>query len=355
MPPSSAARAPGSAARRVAVVGAGSWGTTLAALAADGAPHGETRLWVREPDLVDEITRRRTNTPFLPGHELPPTLVATGSIPEAVADADVVVMAVPAQHFRSVFHLVAPLVPPTAVILSVVKGLERRTNARMTEVIAEESAHDRTLVGVLTGPNVAREVAAGEPAATVIALPDVVRADQLQLRFMRRRFRVYTNTDVVGCEIAGVIKNVIAIAAGIADGLGLGLNTKAALQTRGLAELSRLGSAVGGDPLTFLGLAGNGDLIATCGSSNSRNHRVGFELGRGRPIEEIQGEMRMVAEGIETTPAVLALAARFDVEMPIAHEVNEVIEGRQPPADAVDALMARPPRRERDDGDGPGR
>lgn len=333
---------------KVAIVGAGSWGTTLGGLAAEGAS-SPTMIWAREPEVVEGIQRDGENRLFLPGHRLPGNLHATASLDEALGGAGVVVMAVPAQHFRSVFRDVAPLLPTEAAVISVVKGIEQGSLLRMTEIIAEESDHDPALVGVLSGPNVATEVASGQPAATVIALGDLRRAEQLQARFMGPRFRVYTNDDVIGCEIAGAVKNVIAIAAGIADGLGLGLNTKAALLTRGLAELCRLGTALGGRPLTFLGLAGNGDLIATCGSERSRNHRVGVELGHGRPIDEIRGEMHMVAEGIETTPAVLGLAARARVEMPIAHEVSEVIAGRRTPSEAVDVLMGRAPRSEVDD------
>jgi glycerol-3-phosphate dehydrogenase (NAD(P)+) len=333
---------------KVAIVGAGSWGTTLGGLAADGAT-SPTTIWAREPEVVEGIQRDHENPLFMTGHRLPPTLHATGSLEEALGDAGVVVMAVPSQHFRTVFRRVAPLLPEDATVVSVVKGIEQGSLLRMTEVMAEESDHDPALVGVLSGPNIAPEVAAGQPAATVIALADRRRAEALQARFMGPRFRVYTNDDVIGCEISGAVKNVIAIAAGIADGLGLGLNTKAALLTRGLAELCRLGTAMGGRPLTFLGLAGNGDLIATCGSERSRNHRVGVELGKGRSIDEISGEMHMVAEGIETTPGVLGLAARAGVEMPIAQEVSEVISGHRSPEEAVDVLMGRAPRSETDD------
>jgi glycerol-3-phosphate dehydrogenase (NAD(P)+) len=337
-------------ALRIAVIGAGSWGTTLAALAAHGAGEdaGATVLWAREPEVVDTVNRSHTNPRFLPDYRLPPTLRATASLADALAGADAVIMAVPSQHFRSVFREVAPLLPPAGPVLSVVKGIERGSLLRMTEVIDEESGHDPALVGVLSGPNVAREVAAGQPAATVIALRDPLWAPLLQARFMSPSFRVYTNPDVVGCEIAGAVKNVIAIAAGIADGLGFGANTKAALLTRGLAEMARLGTAIGGQPLTFLGLAGNGDLVATCCSDNSRNHRVGVELGRGHPIEEIVRDMHMIAEGVDTTPGVLALAAEAGVEMPIAAEVHAVLQRRRTPREAVDVLMGREARPELD-------
>ena len=338
-----------SPALRLTVVGAGSWGTTLAALAArNQLPGDATALWAREPEVAESIRERHLNDTFLPGFPLPSSLRVTSSLDEALAGADAVIMAVPSQHFRPVFRQVAPSLPPDGPVLSVVKGIESGSLARMTEIITEESDHDPSLIGVLTGPNVAREVAAGQPAATVIALVDPVWAQRLQNRFMSPAFRVYTNTDVVGCEIAGAVKNVIAIAAGIADGLGFGANTKAALLTRGLAELARLGTALGGQPLTFLGLAGNGDLVATCSSEKSRNHRVGTELAEGRAIDEIVADMAMVAEGVATTPGVLALAARVGVEMPIAQQVHDVIWGVRTPVDAVEALMGRRPRPEPD-------
>ena len=334
---------------RVAVIGAGSWGTTLAGLLALGGRVGATAratLWAREQEVVDSINESHVNPLFLPEHQLPLSLAATGSLEEALANADAVVMAVPSQFFRAVFRDVAPLLSTAAPVLSVVKGIERGSLQRMTEIMRDESDHDESLIGVLTGPNVAREIAAGQPAATVIALADQDWARRLQERFMTPTFRVYTNPDVVGCEVAGAVKNVIAIAAGIADGLGFEANTKAALHTRGLAELARLGVALGGKPLTFLGLAGNGDLVATCTSPKSRNHRVGFQLGQGRSVDEIVQAMHMVAEGVETTPGILALAELAGVEMPIVREVDAVISGTRSPREAVENLMGRPPRSE---------
>jgi glycerol-3-phosphate dehydrogenase (NAD(P)+) len=227
-------------------------------------------------------------------------------------------------------------------VLSLSKGLEQGTVLRMTEVIADVLPdHRRDRIGVLTGPNLAREVAAGQPTASVVAVGDTATGEALQRLFMTRTFRVYTNPDVVGCEIAGTLKNVIAIAAGIASGLGYGDNTKAALITRGLAELARLGVALGGDPLTFSGLAGMGDLVATCTSDKSRNRTVGVALGEGRKLDEIVAEMKMVAEGVKSTEAVLELARRTGVELPIAEQVGAVLyEGRRP-ADIVPALMLR--------------
>jgi glycerol-3-phosphate dehydrogenase (NAD(P)+) len=335
--------------QRIAVIGAGSWGTTVAALAARGAgPDDTTFVWAREPEVAASINDRRANERFLPGIELPSSLRATTELGVALDGAAAVIMAVPAQFFRPVFREVAPHLDPSGPVISVVKGIERGSLARMTEIMRDESDHDPGLIGVLAGPNLAREIAAGQPAATVIALPDGAWAQQIQSRLMGPMFRVYTNTDVVGCEISGAVKNVIAIAAGMADGLEFGTNTKAALLTRGLAELTRLGTALGGHPMTFLGLAGNGDLVATCTSVESRNHKVGVELGRGRSIDEIVNDMHMVAEGVETAPALLALAERAGVEMPITQEVNAIIRGERTPAEVVVALMGREPRAEVD-------
>ena len=301
----------------------------MAAIATEGADPDDARptLWAREPEIADAVNGEHTNPLFLPGFTLPLALRATTSFDEVLEGADAVIMAVPSQYFRPVFREVGPRLPPEGPVLSVVKGIERGSLKRMTQIMGEESDHDVALIGVLSGPNVAREIAAGEPAATVIALEDLAWAARLQRRLMTPSFRVYTNTDVVGCEISGAVKNVIAIAAGVADGLGYGANTKAALLTRGLAELARLGTALGGRPLTFLGLAGNGDLVATCSSDKSRNHRVGVELAKGRAIEEIVAAQHVVAEGIETTPGVLALATRVGVDMPIAEQVQAVLRG----------------------------
>ena len=333
---------------RVTVIGAGSWGTTVAGLVARGeGPNDSTVLWAREPEVVSGINDHGINEMFLPGCRLPPSLRATSELDSALDGAGALVMAIPAQYFRSVFRDVAGRLPAGPVI-SVVKGIERGSLKRMTEIVREESDHDPALIGVLCGPNLAREIAAGEPAATVIALPDQDWARRLQGRLMSPTFRVYTNADVIGCEISGAVKNVMAIGAGISDGLGFGLNTKAALLTRGLAELIRLGTALGGELLTFLGLAGNGDLVATCTAEESRNHRVGVELGRGRRIDEIVDEMHMVAEGVETAPGVLALAHRAGVEMPIVEQVHAVIRGERGAAEAVALLMGRGARPEVD-------
>ena len=324
---------------RVAVVGAGSWGTTVAALV---AAHASTVLWVRGSELAETISSTHENPQYLPGVELPAELRATASLEEACAGADVVVVGVPSHGFRAVLTDAVPFIEGDASVISLSKGVEQGTNLRMTEVVAEVlSGHDSGRVGVLSGPNLAKEVAAGQPTATVVAVTDDAVAAQLQQLFMSPTFRVYTNPDVIGCEIAGALKNVLAIGAGMAHGLDYGDNTKAALITRGLAELARLGVALGGDPLTFAGLAGMGDLIATCSSPQSRNRHVGVELGRGRTLDEIVAEMNMVAEGVKTTAAVLDLAAREKVEMPLAEFVGRVLYEGARPADLVPELMGR--------------
>lgn len=328
---------------KVGVVGAGSWGTTLASLI---APRSETVLWAREAEVADAVSNQHENPVFLPGFALSPALRATDELEAVVRDADVILLAVPSQYFRSVIQAARPFVPSDVDVVTVTKGLELGTWLRMSEVLDEELGRDPSRVSVLSGPNLAREVMAGEPSATVIACQDMGRAERLQRLLMTDSLRVYTNRDVVGCEVGGAVKNVLAIAAGIGDGLGYGWNTKAALITRGLAELTRLGVALGGEPMTFLGLAGNGDLVATCASPQSRNRHVGEELGRGRSLAEILRSMRMVAEGVETTPSVLGLARRVGVEMPIAEQVGAVLAGEISAAEVVRPLMQREARPE---------
>ncbi len=323
---------------RVAIVGAGSWGTALARLAAARA---EVRLWAREPDVVAAVRERRENTLFLPGHPLPAAVACTGDLAEALDGAEIVVMAVPSHGFRAVLRSAGPFLPPAAPVISVTKGIEQESLKRMTEIVLEETGRDPAGVGVLTGPNLAREIAAGQPAATVVATTDPEPGLAVQALLMGPTLRVYTNPDVVGCEAAGALKNVMAIAAGMAAGLGYGDNSTAALITRALAELTRLGVAMGGRPLTFAGLAGMGDLVATCISTQSRNRQVGVALGEGRRLEEITAEMHMVAEGVKTTPAVLALAARYEIDMPIAAMVGRVLDEGCSPADMVAGLMGR--------------
>jgi glycerol-3-phosphate dehydrogenase (NAD(P)+) len=328
---------------QVCVVGAGSWGTTVASLVAHNA---ETTLWARRDDLVDEINSRHTNSAYLPSATLPDTLRASSDLDALIAAADVVAMAVPSQGFRDVAARVANSIGATTPVVSLSKGLERSTLMRMSQVL-EESMPGRP-VAVLSGPNLAREILAGQPAASVIACADDAVATTLQQLFSRPTFRLYTNPDVVGCEIGGVVKNVIAIASGIAQGFGFGDNTKATLVTRGLAEMTRLGVAMGANPLTFAGLAGMGDIMATCASMQSRNTQVGVRLGTGESIADIVASMNMVAEGVKSSAVVVDLARKLGVEMPIAEQVARVCDGTQSAADALRALMSRSSRSEFD-------
>jgi len=328
-------------ALRVTVVGAGSWGTTVAALL---AAESTVALWARRPEVAELIATTGTNPVYLPGVILPPEVVATSSLADAVAGTDVVAMAVPSGGFRSVLAQALPHLPGGVPVVSLAKGLEPGTRLRMTQVVAEVAPGHPP--GALTGPNLAGEIAAGQPAAAVLAVADADLAAWLQPVFHRPTFRVYTNPDVVGCEIAGVVKNVIAIAAGMVEGLGFGDNTKATVMTRGLAELSRLGAALGGDPRTFAGLAGLGDLVATCASERSRNHRVGVELGRGRALPDILAATPMVAEGVASSAVVCELAAGAGIEMPLADQVRAVCQGVATPAEVVAALLRRAPTSE---------
>jgi glycerol-3-phosphate dehydrogenase (NAD(P)+) len=323
----------------VAVIGAGSWGTAVAKIV---AANGPTVLWARRPELAQTISSTHENPEYLPGVRLPDSLRTSASIPAVCGNATVVVLAVPSHGLRAVLEEARPVISANVPIVSLAKGIEQGTLRRMTEVVADVlEGHNTDCIGVLTGPNLAKEVAAGQPTASVVATKDGAVAERLQQLFFAPTFRVYTNPDVIGCEIAGALKNVLAIGAGVADGLGYGDNTKAALMTRGLAELARLGVALGGDPLTFAGLAGMGDLIATCSSPQSRNRHVGVELGRGRQLAEILTEMNMVAEGVKSTAAVLELAARHDVEMPLASFVGRVLYDNAKPSDLIPELMLR--------------
>jgi glycerol-3-phosphate dehydrogenase (NAD(P)+) len=320
----------------VAVIGAGSWGTTVAAIIGRKVP---TVLWARSPELAADISLSRVNRRYLPDLGLPRRLAATASLPEALTGADLVVMGVPSHGFRQVLAAGAAYVDRAAPVVSLSKGLEQGSLKRMTEVVSELLPGHT--VGVLTGPNLAGEVAAGRPAASVIAMTDEEVAAELQRLFSGPSLRVYTNPDVIGCEVAGALKNVMALAAGMSDGMGLGDNTKAALMTRGLAELARLGQALGGHTLTFGGLAGMGDLVATCMSRQSRNRHVGEELGRGRHIDDIVAEMQMVAEGVKTSRAAVELGGRLGLELPIAEQVAAVVNGVTTAAEIIPALMTR--------------
>lgn len=324
---------------RCAVIGAGSWGTVVAEILASNA---EVVLWSRDPALADAIDRRHENSRYLAGIRLSAELRATSDLRRTCRGADVVVMAVPSHGFREVLAAAGPDVSEHAVVVSLTKGIEQGTLARMSEVVEGVlPAQARDAIAVLTGPNLVREIAEGQPAASVIAARSPEVGARLQQLFMTPAFRVYTNADVVGCEIAGATKNVIAIAVGAAAGFGFGDNARAALITRGLAEMTRLGVALGGDPLTFAGLAGVGDLVATCTSEQSRNRRVGYEFGRGRPLADIMSDTPMVAEGIRTAAGVVELARRHGVDMPIAGMVSAVIAGRSAPEDILGSFMAR--------------
>jgi glycerol-3-phosphate dehydrogenase (NAD(P)+) len=322
----------------VAVIGAGAWGTTLASMC---ARRGSTTIWALEDEVVEEINGRRSNSLYLKGFELPRGLRATRSVEEATCQAEVIVMAVPSPYFRSVLEQAAPFVRRSSPIVSVAKGLEPESLLRMTEVMAQILPESPR--AVLSGPNLAREVMAGYAAGAVVACRDGAVAERLQAVFNRGLYRVYTASDVVGVEVAGALKNVIAIAAGMADGVGVGDNTRALVITRGLAELTRLGVAMGGDPRTFAGLAGLGDLLATCMSPLSRNRRVGEQLGKGRKIDAIVGEMRMVAEGVHTCALVPELARRQGVEVPIAREIDRVVRGEITAVEAYRGLVRRRP------------
>ena len=325
---------------KTAVVGSGSWGTTLAVLVAEA--HGNCALWVHDPIEARDMAARRENVRFLPGVTLPNAVQIEDDPATVLQGADLVLITVPMRSLRENWDLIGHLIEPHAVIVSGIKGLDPTTGRRVSEFVAEWAGNqimDR--LAVLSGPNLAREIAAGEPATAVIAArkPDVART--VQQRLSAPTFRTYASDDVIGIELAGAIKNVIAIGAGVADGLRFGDNAKAALMTRGLAEMTRLGLTAGADALTFAGLAGMGDLIATCASPHSRNHYVGQELAAGRTLDDIQSRMVMVAEGVETSRGALALARRLGVEMPIVELINRALFDGLPVAEAGQVLMAR--------------
>lgn len=329
----------------VTVVGAGGWGSALAALLADQGQ--QACLWGRDAALVEEIRETRVNAPYLPGVELPTALRLESDLGKAVGEAEALVLAVPAQAMRAMLTTVKPLLVGRPLLISCAKGVEQKTHLRMTQVIEEVIGPDgHGGVVALSGPNHAEEVGRRIPSATVVASTDSAAGLRAQALFMAPYFRVYTNADVVGVEVAGALKNVIALASGISDGLGFGDNTKAALMTRGMAEMARLGRALGGKPLTFAGLAGMGDLIATCTSPHSRNRRAGALLGQGQSLKEVLSTTRMVVEGVFTTSAALDLAAACGVELPIAQVVDGVLFHERDPRLGVAALMERDPTAE---------
>lgn len=321
---------------RVAVVGAGSWGTTVAALCCRNQP---TTLWARRADLAEAVDADHVNPEYLPDFVLPEELRATHDLEKAVATADVLVMGVPSLGFRSTLEEAAPYVRPWVPVVSLAKGLEQGTKLRMSEII--EQVLPGHPVGALTGPNLAKEILSGHAAASVVAMDDDNVGRALQQLFATDMFRVYTNHDLVGCELGGVLKNVIAIASGMADGLGTGDNTRAAVVTRGLTEMGRLGIAMGGEALTFSGLAGMGDLIATCISPQSRNRSVGEQLGKGRKIDEVISSMNMVAEGVKTSKVVMELAENYGIDMPICTEVYRVCHEGGTAREAYRGLLGR--------------
>jgi glycerol-3-phosphate dehydrogenase (NAD(P)+) len=322
---------------RVAVVGTGAWGTTMSVLLGS---RESVVLLARRPDKATRLQLDRRNDENLPGVELPPSVVVTDDV-ERVASADLVVFAVPSAHLREVARLVGPSIARAADVLSLVKGLEGGTLLRMSQVIAEAAGLDVGRVAALSGPNLAIEIARGLPASAVVGAEDQDLARRIQGRVGTRSFRLYVNADITGVELCGALKNIVAIAAGAADGLGFGDNGKAGLITRGLAEMIRLGLAAGANPLTFAGLAGIGDVVATCASGLSRNHRLGVELASGRRWAEIEATLPGVAEGAYTVEAALALAERLGVEMPIAREVRAALfEGKSVQRCLVD-LLAR--------------
>jgi glycerol-3-phosphate dehydrogenase (NAD(P)+) len=308
------------------------------------AKNTATTLWTRRSEVAKEVDTHHTNSAYLPGFKLSDSLRASDSLEDAVGGADVVVMGVPSHGFRQTLEQVADHIRPWVPVVSLTKGLEQGTDLRMTQIVEELlPGHP---AGVLTGPNLAKEILAGDAAASVVAMSEPHIAEVLQRVFSSDLFRVYTNPDVIGCEIAGALKNVIALAAGIADGLGTGDNTKAAVITRGLAELTRLGVAMGGRPETFAGLAGMGDLIATCISRQSRNRYVGEQLGKGRSLADIITEMDQVAEGVKSTAVVMHLARRHDVDMPICSEMDAVVSEGRSPQEAYRGLLRRAPKPE---------
>lgn len=330
---------------RCAVYGTGSWGTAFAMVLADAGC--EVTLWGRRAALVDAVNNGRTNPDYLPGVELPTSVRATTDPAEAARGAEFAVLAVPAQTLRGNLAEWAPLLPDGTVLVSLMKGVELGTAKRMSEVIEEVAKVPAERVAVLTGPNLAKEIAARQPAAAVVACADEAVARRFQTACHTSYFRPYTNTDVVGCELGGAVKNVIALAVGIATGMGLGDNAKASLITRGLAETTRLGLAMGADAHTFAGLAGMGDLVATCSSPLSRNNTFGTNLGRGMTLQETIAVTKQTAEGVKSCESVRDLARRHGVDMPLTETVVEIVHEGKPPMVALKELMSRSAKSER--------
>jgi glycerol-3-phosphate dehydrogenase (NAD(P)+) len=332
---------------RIAILGGGSWGTGLAVVLSSSRRKHDIRLWVRDTCLAESIERERENKKYLPGISVPDCVTASAKLEDLLDAAQIVVGAVPSAHTRSIFALALPCLSRDAVFVSATKGLEPATHLRMSEVISQViNARFVPSVAVLSGPSFAAEAAQGQPTAVALASHDAALGTFLQEEFSGPTFRLYTNDDVLGVELAGAMKNVMAIAAGACQGLGLGANSLAALITRGLAEMTRLTVALGGKPETLSGLAGIGDLILTCYGTQSRNRRVGFELGQGRSLIEILAGMTMVAEGVGTTAALLALARENRIELPITQQVHSILHLGNSPREAIRAIMERPLKKE---------
>lgn len=329
---------------RAAVMGAGSWGTAFAKVLADAGV--EVRIWARRPEVARAINEEHRNRDYFPDVELPASVTATGDAAAAIEGADLVVLAVPSQTLRENLKAWRVHLGPQTTLLSLMKGIELGTMMRMSEVIAQTAEVPADRVAVLSGPNLAREIALGQPAATVIACSDHDRAVAIQQACRTSYMRPYTSTDVVGCELGGAVKNVIALACGMAEGMGFGDNTKATLMTRGLAETARLGVRLGAQAVTFSGLAGIGDLAATCSSPLSRNRTFGELLGRGESLEEATAHTRQTAEGVKSCRSILDLARANDVEMPITEAIVMICHEGRSAAEIVPALMGRTPKRE---------
>lgn len=329
---------------RIAIIGAGAWGTALSIVLGRKGTH-KIRLWAREKEVLDSISSRGSNDRFLPGQTVPECVSITGDLTTALKDAEIVVSAMPSQHCRALFSEFAPHITRDVLVVSATKGLEEKTLLRMTEVISRAAPGLR--VGALSGPSFATEVARGDPTAITIASKDVALAEAVQREFSGPTFRVYRNDDVIGAELGGALKNVIAIASGVCNGMGLGHNSIAALITRGLTEISRLAVACGARPETLSGLAGLGDLVLTCTGDLSRNRTVGVELGRGRKLPEIIAGMHgAVAEGVSTTTAAVGLARAHGIEMPITEQMYAILHEGKSPRDAIQELMTRSAKRE---------
>jgi len=332
---------------RAAVLGAGSWGTAFAQVLVDAG--SETTLWARRPELAAEIRATHRNPDYLPDIDLPPTLHATSDPEEALTGAEIVVVAVPSQTARDNLAQLAHLLPRDAVLVSLMKGIELGTTKRMSEVICEVADRPTNRVAVVTGPNLAQEIAQKQPAASVVACADLDVAEMVQRACNSRYFRPYTNHDVLGCELGGAVKNVIALAVGIAAGLGFGVNAQASLITRGLAEISRLGAALGADSLTLSGLAGVGDLVATCMSPLSRNRTFGEKLGQRMSLADVIANTRQTTEGVKSCRSIHDLARKHDVAVPITEHVAMVVNDGMTVDDMLDSLLSRDPKHEWDD------